>query len=94
MKFVDGGGHGVNVQQMAVFSDGTLLATRADFPMSVAQEKTWRGSRFIGTASSEDGGVASRSRVKDRRACVSRATTPTCGCPRIPARRGPEPGSS
>jgi hypothetical protein len=56
VEFVNGEGHGVNVQRMVVFSDGDLMATWGDFSVTPRQDSTWKGSS-LWSAISRDGGV-------------------------------------
>jgi hypothetical protein len=56
VEITDGGDHGVNVTNMAVFSDGELLLTWVDFPVTPKQDSTWQGSHYW-TAVSKDGGI-------------------------------------
>lgn len=56
VKFVDGAGIGVNVTTLMVLSDGTLVATYADFPIDPEKRKTVREGGLWAVTSS-DGGV-------------------------------------
>jgi hypothetical protein len=56
VKFVDGGGAGVNVTSLVVLSDGTLVATYSDFPIDPEKRKIVRQSGLWAVRSS-DGGV-------------------------------------
>ena len=56
VQFTSGVDHGVNVTKMVVFSDGDLLVTWVDFPITPQQDSTWQGSQFW-SAISKDGGV-------------------------------------
>ena len=56
VQFTDGGGFGVNVQKIIVFSDGEVLVSWVDFPIVPAQDSTWKESSYW-TAVSKDGGI-------------------------------------
>jgi hypothetical protein len=56
VEITDGGDHGVNSTGMVVFSDGELLLTWVDFPVTPKQDSTWQGSHYW-TATSKDGGI-------------------------------------
>jgi hypothetical protein len=73
VRFVDGGGAGVNVTSLVVLSDGTLVATYADFPIDPEKRKTVRQSG-LWAVSSKDGGVTFSKPV--RIGTQTRATNP------------------
>jgi hypothetical protein len=56
VEITDGGDHGVNSTNLVVFSDGELLLTWVDFPVTPKQDSTWQGSHYW-TTTSKDGGI-------------------------------------